>query len=251
MTRRVDGECLLFAAKRYRTPRMFPHVDLSDIPPGTDIPRVVNVIVEIPKGRRNNSNSTRRPASFASTAICSHRRTTQAITASSRRRSPRTATRSTRMVMVNEPTFSGCLIETRVLGLFRMVDRGKNDYKVFGVPHTDPLMAELQTLADVPHHFLREVEHFFATYKQSKEPRRDARLVARGGCDCGSERIGRPLPGQGRPGRGQTGIVAQPVNRPVMDERREVQRGDQVFDHRRQPAGVMWQQSLKFALPPG
>ena len=50
--------------------------------------------------------------------------------------------------------------------LFRMTDRGKNDYKVFGVPHSDPLFAELQALTDVAHHFLREVEHFFATYKQ-------------------------------------------------------------------------------------
>jgi inorganic pyrophosphatase len=37
---------------------------------------------------------------------------------------------------------------------------------VLGVPHTDPLFAELQGLQDVPSHYLREVEHFFATYKQ-------------------------------------------------------------------------------------
>jgi inorganic pyrophosphatase len=68
--------------------------------------------------------------------------------------------------MVNEPTFSGCLIETRVIGLFRMRDRGQNDYKVLGVPNSDPLFAEFQNLRNVPSHYLREVEHFFATYKQ-------------------------------------------------------------------------------------
>ena len=68
--------------------------------------------------------------------------------------------------MVNEPTFSGCLIETRVIGLFRMKDRGVNDFKILGVPNTDPLFAEYQNLRDAPSHFLREVEHFFATYKQ-------------------------------------------------------------------------------------
>jgi inorganic pyrophosphatase len=34
------------------------------------------------------------------------------------------------------------------------------------VPHTDPLFAEIRKLDDVPQHYLKEVEHFFATYKQ-------------------------------------------------------------------------------------
>jgi inorganic pyrophosphatase len=33
------------------------------------------------------------------------------------------------------------------------------------VPHKDPLFNDIKALADVPHHFLREVEHFFSTYK--------------------------------------------------------------------------------------
>ena len=70
------------------------------------------------------------------------------------------------LVMVNEPTFSGCLIKARVLGLFRMKDRGVNDYKVLAVPDTDPLFAEYRDLSAAPPHFLREVAHFFATYKQ-------------------------------------------------------------------------------------
>jgi inorganic pyrophosphatase len=47
-----------------------------------------------------------------------------------------------------------------------MTDRGLNDFKVLGVPHTDPLFAEFRDLSNVPSHFLREVEHFFSTYKQ-------------------------------------------------------------------------------------
>jgi inorganic pyrophosphatase len=70
------------------------------------------------------------------------------------------------LVMVSEPTFSGCLIEARVIGLFRMKDRGVNDFKVLGVPHSDPLLTDIRKLDDVPYPFLREVEHFFATYKQ-------------------------------------------------------------------------------------
>jgi inorganic pyrophosphatase len=70
------------------------------------------------------------------------------------------------LVMVNEPTFTGCLIEARVVGLFRMVDSGQNDFKILAVPNTDPFFDEYRTLEDVPKSYLKEVEHFFATYKQ-------------------------------------------------------------------------------------
>ena len=70
------------------------------------------------------------------------------------------------LVMVNEPTFTGCLIESRVVGMFRMHDRNTNDFKILAVPDRDPLYQDYRTLKDVPAHFLREVEHFFATYKQ-------------------------------------------------------------------------------------
>ena len=70
------------------------------------------------------------------------------------------------LVMVNEPTFSGCLIEARVVGIFRMRDKGQNDYKILAVPHKDPMFNDIRKLEHVPPHFLREVEFFFTTYKQ-------------------------------------------------------------------------------------
>ncbi|MGE0143205.1 MAG: inorganic diphosphatase [Planctomycetota bacterium] len=70
------------------------------------------------------------------------------------------------LVMVNEPTFTGCLIEARVLGVFHMIDSGDADEKILAVPEGDPLFGTYRELSDVPPHFLREVEHFFATYKQ-------------------------------------------------------------------------------------
>ena len=47
-----------------------------------------------------------------------------------------------------------------------MKDKGFNDFKVLGVPNNDPLFGHIKKLEDVPPHFLREVEHFFGTYKQ-------------------------------------------------------------------------------------
>jgi inorganic pyrophosphatase len=70
------------------------------------------------------------------------------------------------LVMINEATFSGCLIRVRVIGMFRMTDAGRGDHKLLGVPDTDPLYGDYHELSDSPSHFLREVENFFANYKQ-------------------------------------------------------------------------------------
>jgi inorganic pyrophosphatase len=138
----------------------------ENVPPGTHLPRVVNAIVEIPKGRRSK---------FEVDKATGLIRLDRYLYSSSHYPGdygfvPQTLAEDGDaldiLVMVNEPTFSGCLIEARVVGLFRMRDRGANDYKVLGVPHFDPLFAEYQELEDVEAHFLREVEHFFGTYKQ-------------------------------------------------------------------------------------
>jgi inorganic pyrophosphatase len=49
--------------------------------------------------------------------------------------------------------------------VFKMRDKGQNDFKLLAVPSKDPLFGEIRKLEDVPRHFLREVEHFFSTYK--------------------------------------------------------------------------------------
>jgi inorganic pyrophosphatase len=63
------------------------------------------------------------------------------------------------------PTFTGCLVEARPVGLFHLVDRGKADEKVLAVPLGDPYASEMHDLDDVPPHYLKEIEHFFRVYK--------------------------------------------------------------------------------------
>ena len=140
--------------------------DFEHVSPGTSIPDVVNAIVEIPKGRRSKIELDKRTGLFKLDRYLyssSHYPGDYGFV-------PGTLAEDGDpldvLVMVNEPTFSGCLIESRVLGMFKMLDNGLNDYKLLGVPHSDPLFASNHTLDDVPEHFLREVEHFFATYKQ-------------------------------------------------------------------------------------
>lgn len=69
------------------------------------------------------------------------------------------------LVLLTVPTFPGCTITVRPIGLFLMRDRGEMDEKVLCVPERDPIYSSYKHLADVPGHFLREVEHFFSIYK--------------------------------------------------------------------------------------
>ena len=69
------------------------------------------------------------------------------------------------LVMSNDSTFSGFVIEARPLGVFRLIDKGERDDKILAVPHADPLFGEYRDLEDVPKHFLDEAGHVFRVYK--------------------------------------------------------------------------------------
>lgn len=70
------------------------------------------------------------------------------------------------LVLVSEPTFPGCLIEAKPVGLFRMRDEKGPDEKILCVPMGDPHWNFIKELSDVPSHLLKEIEHFFNIYKE-------------------------------------------------------------------------------------
>ncbi len=73
------------------------------------------------------------------------------------------------LVLVWEPTFPGCVIDAKPVGLFKMWDEKGPDEKILCVPILDPLWNYIESLSDVPPHLLKEIEHFFAVYKDLEE----------------------------------------------------------------------------------
>lgn len=69
------------------------------------------------------------------------------------------------LVLLEEPTFPGCLIKCRAIGMFRMRDEKGKDDKVLCVPATDPRVAHLRDITDVPEFDRLEIQHFFQVYK--------------------------------------------------------------------------------------
>ena len=70
------------------------------------------------------------------------------------------------LVLLEEPTFPGCLITCRVIGMFRMRDEKGLDDKVLAVPATDPRQEHLRDIHHVPEFDRLEIQHFFEVYKE-------------------------------------------------------------------------------------
>ena len=73
------------------------------------------------------------------------------------------------LVLVWEPTFPGCIIDAKPVGLFKMWDEKGPDEKILCVPLYDPLWNHIESLSDVTPHLLKEIEHFFKIYKELEE----------------------------------------------------------------------------------
>jgi inorganic pyrophosphatase len=145
---------------------------LHDIPSGSAPPDELNLFVEIPRGSRNKFELDKE-----SGLIKLDRLLYSAVYyPGDYGFVPRTLASDgdplDLVCMVTEPTFPGCLIEVRPVGLFLMEDEKGVDEKVLVVPLRDPLYADYRELDDVPRHFLREMEHFFTIYKDLEDEKR-------------------------------------------------------------------------------
>jgi inorganic pyrophosphatase len=81
------------------------------------------------------------------------------------------------LVLVLEPTFPGCLIRARAIGMFRMTDEHGGDDKIICVPAGDPRREDIRELDDVPEYYRLEIHHFFTVYKEL-EPGKGVRDTA-------------------------------------------------------------------------
>ena len=79
------------------------------------------------------------------------------------------------LVLVGDPTFPGCRIRARAVGVFHMEDEKGPDEKVICVPLRDPSFARIRDVHDIPPEFRDEIEHFFQVYKQLEEKKTETR----------------------------------------------------------------------------
>jgi inorganic pyrophosphatase len=139
-------------------------VDLSRIPPQPE-PGVINVLIEIPAGSKNKYEFDKDLGAMALDRVLYasvHYPFDYGFI-------PNTLADDgdplDGMVIMDQPTFPGCVIAARPIGMLEMIDGGDRDEKLLCVPVKDPRYAQVRSLSDVAPHRLEEIAEFFRTYK--------------------------------------------------------------------------------------
>ena len=68
--------------------------------------------------------------------------------------------------MASEPTYPGCIVPARIIGYLKMIDDGKEDYKIISVVDCDPRYDDVNSLEDISKFTLKEIKNFFENYKK-------------------------------------------------------------------------------------
>ena len=136
-----------------------------DLPIGEPSPEEINVVVEIPQGSRNKYEYDKKLDIF---------RLDRALHSPIYYPGdygfvPQTLAEDDDpldvLILVVQPTFPGCLVVARPIGILRMVDEGKPDDKVLAVPVGEPAYNDVHNCTQIFPHTLRMISHFFETYK--------------------------------------------------------------------------------------
>jgi inorganic pyrophosphatase len=140
-------------------------MSLYDLPAGPAVPDIVSVVVEIPKGSRNKVEYDKDAGVFRLDRVLHspvHYPGDYGFIPStlSADGDPLDA-----LVLVTDPTFTGCVLSARPIAVLLMTDEKGQDEKVLAVPDKDPRFEEVEDIDDLPAHQLREVEYFFQVYK--------------------------------------------------------------------------------------
>ena len=138
---------------------------MSHLSHGEKAPKVVNAFIEIPKGSRNKYEFDKSAGVWKLDRVLF----SSVAYPSDYGYIPNTLSDDGDpldvMVLNRFPTFPGCVIEARPIGVLKMVDTGDNDEKIIAVPEQDPYFAGYKDMKDVPDAERAEIEEFFRTYK--------------------------------------------------------------------------------------
>jgi inorganic pyrophosphatase len=79
------------------------------------------------------------------------------------------------LVLVDTPSFPGCLQEVRPIGALDMIDQGLSDEKILCVGASNPRYKDVANYSEIYPHILKEITHFFSIYKDLEGKRVEVR----------------------------------------------------------------------------
>src|SRR4051812_18541308 len=128
-------------------------------------PSVVEIVVEIPRGSRNKYESDERAGVLRLDRVLSSAVFYDFYYGYISETRAGDGDHTDALLVIDEPTFPGCHVWARPVGILEMRDEKGGDFKVLCVAEGDPNQAHVERLDQVRPHRLVEIEHFFETYK--------------------------------------------------------------------------------------
>lgn len=146
---------------------------LHDIAPGENIPESINVIVEIPSGS-NNKYEIDKKTSVISLDRVNYSAAPYPFDYGFVPQTLWDDGDALDVVIISSfPFYPGIMVKVKPVGVLEMVDEGESDYKIIGVPVDDQRFANVNDVKDLNQHKLKEISHFFETYKQLKNDKKE------------------------------------------------------------------------------
>jgi len=137
----------------------------TELASGPEVPEVVYAIIEVPKGSRNKYEYNKEMEAFMLDRVLYSPVHYPADYGFIPQTTYDDGDPMDILVLMDQPTFPGCVIEARPIGIMGMIDGGDKDYKILAVPAEDPKYEEIKDIDDVAEHLKKEIAHFFSVYK--------------------------------------------------------------------------------------
>ncbi len=148
---------------------------LHTIDPGPECPEIVRMVVEIPKGSTNKYEYDRALGLFRLDRTLYSPMHYPGDYGFIPGTTAEDGDPMDVLVISDGPTFTGCLLEVRPIGVLDMSDEHGVDQKIVAVPVTNPRYEEIHTVDQIRPHVKREIEHIFTIYKELEGKRTELR----------------------------------------------------------------------------
>lgn len=140
---------------------------IHNLPSGKNPPEEIYCLVEIPKGKTNKYEYDRKLGVFRLDRVLYE----AVFYPAEYGVIPQTLNMADNdpvdiMVLSTFPTFPGCLIACRPVGVLKMIDTGEGDDKIIAVPANDPRFEHIKDLNDLTPHLKKEIVNFWENYAE-------------------------------------------------------------------------------------
>ncbi|WP_292487039.1 inorganic diphosphatase [Methanohalobium sp.] len=141
----------------------------KDLPTGPDVPEIVYAVIEIPKGSRNKFEYSKEFGTYILDRVLHSPQYYPGEYGFIPKTMYDDGDPMDIIVLMDERTFPGCMLEARPVGLMLMTDSGETDDKILAVPNKDPRYSHIKDISDVTPHVMAEISQFFSTYKDLED----------------------------------------------------------------------------------